>query len=260
MKFSAYHRFLQTLLMRVRPAPLAAFLKRLLGVKRVVIETSQGHFFVDPVSVLAQTLVKEGCYEDGMANTLKQYLHPGSTFVDLGANEGYFTVIGARHCGPQGKVVAIEPQLRLLPVIEKNLELNAIQGVQVVNAAITDKEGEGTFFLAASTNTGSSGLHRSAKYALPSQSVQLLRLEQVLDGAGLQSVDLMKVDIEGFEYEALLGSPKVFEQRRVRYLALELHPEVLAERHKDASDITRMLEAAGYRLETSHGNTVWVAP
>jgi hypothetical protein len=70
----------------------------------------------------------------------------------------------------------------------------------------------------------------------------------------------MKIDIEGFEYEALLGSPRVFQQHRIRALALELHPHILAARGKDAGEITAMLANAGYTRTETFGNDVWTAP
>jgi hypothetical protein len=85
-------------------------------------------------------------------------------------------------------------------------------------------------------------------------------LEQLLAKEGLSHVDLMKVDIESFEYEALLGSRDVFRLHRVRALALKLHPTILAERDKDANDITKMLTGYGYRRADTFDNDVWLAP
>lgn len=195
-----------------------------------------------------------------MEKTLEKYLPSGATFVDLGANEGYFTVIGAKHCGSGGRVVAIEPQERLLPVISQNLRLNGVEWASVLNLAVTDKQGMVTIHLAADTNTGGSGLHRSARYRLPTQQVVARTLAQVLDDQRLAHVDLMKVDIEGFEYEAMLGSPKVFSQHRVRALAMELHPTILANRNKEIVDITKMLADCNYSMTNAFGNTVWLAP
>jgi len=245
--------------MRARPASLASLLKRVLGIGRTVIDTPQGRFWVDPISNLGIALTRHGSYESGMQKTLEKFLPSGATFVDLGANEGYFTVIGANECGPGGRVVAIEPQERLLPVIAENLRLNGVKWASVLNVAVTDSPGVVTLHLAPDINSGSSGLYRSAKYRLPTQQVAARKLAQVLDDERLAHVDLMKVDIEGFEYEALLGSPEVFRQHRVRALALELHPTILVERKKDITDITRMLAECSYRMTDAFGNTVWLA-
>ena len=260
MILSPYQRMLQRVLIRVRPNVLAAWLKPLLGVKRVTLPTARGTFWIDPVSLLGIALTNQGEHEHGMVQTLEKFLKPGDTFVDLGANEGYFTVIGARLCGPVGHVLAIEPQHRLLPVIDQNLKLNDLPQVQVLNAAISDQRGTATLHLTASTNSGGSGFHRHSKYKLPTQEIGTITLEEALDAHQMAQVDLMKVDIEGFEYEALLGSPKVFEQHRVKALALELHPTILADRGKASSDIEQMLERCGYRCSMEFGNAVWLAP
>lgn len=255
---SSYQRFLQRVLIRVRPNVLAAWLKPLLRVKRVTVPTAHGTFWIDPVSLLGIALTNQGEHEHGMVQTLEKFLKPCDTFVDLGANEGYFTVIGARLCGAEGRVLAIEPQHRLLPVIEQNLKLNGLSHVEVLNAAISDQRGTATLHLTASTNSGGSGFHRHSKYKLPTQEIGTLTLEEALDAQKLEQVDLMKVDIEGFEYEALLGSTKVFEQHRVKALALELHPTILADRGKAAADIEQMLERCGYRCSMEFGNAVWL--
>jgi FkbM family methyltransferase len=255
-----YQRCLQNVLTRIRPAPLASLLKRVLSTGRIAVDTPQGRFWIDPISNLGAHLSRHGSYEPGMEKIVATFLSPGATFVDLGANEGYFTVIGARKCGAAGRVVAIEPQERLQPVIVENLRLNGIDWASVVNVAVTDKPGAVTIYLASDTNTGASGLHRSAKYRLTTQQVVARTLAQVLDDERLTLVDLMKVDIEGFEYEALLGSPEIFRQHRVRALALELHPTILADRYKNVVDITQMLAACGYKVSDAFGSAVWLAP
>ncbi len=255
-----YQRLLQTVLMRVRPNVLAAKLKTLLGVKRVVISTGQGRFWIDPVSLLGIALTERGVHETCMVQTLDKFLKVSKSFVDLGANEGYFTVIGARLCGAEGRVLAIEPQHRLLPVIEENLRLNGLTNTQIVNTAISDKPGRAELHLTSSTNSGGSGFHRHTHYKLPTQEIGLQTLEQVLDANGVTVVDLMKIDIEGFEYEAVLGSPRVFEHHRVKALALELHPEILFERGIRAEDNTEMLRRYGYARGESFNNAVWLAP
>jgi FkbM family methyltransferase len=254
-------------MMRIRPASLAAGLKSLLGVGRTVVSTPHGRFWIDPLSHLGFELSERGHYEDAMRRTLEKYLRPGSTFVDVGANEGYFTVIAARRCGIGGRVVAIEPQERLLPVITQNLRLNGFEWATIANVAVSDSPGVVELHLAPNINTGGSGLHRQYRYRVPTQQTAAQTLAQILDEQNLERVDLMKMDIEGFEYEALLGSPSVFAQHRVRTLALELHPRILEQRQQNAADITGMLTQHGYRMvDTSvHMSTpnqcflVWVA-
>jgi FkbM family methyltransferase len=255
-----YQRLLQSLLLRVRPAPLASLLKRILSRGSIIIVTRNGRFLVDPISILGQELSRHGLYEPAMQKTLGKFLAPGATFVDLGANVGYFTIIGAQLCGPTGRVLAIEPQERLLPVIKENIRINGVEWATALNVAVTDVPGTVTLHLTADTAPGGSGLFRQTKYRLPTQQATGKTIAQILDEEGLERVDLMKVDIEGSEYEALLGSPDVFRSRRIRALALELHPAILRARNKDAANITTMLIECGYSVTAPFGNAVWLAP
>src|SRR5262245_6668785 len=112
------------LLLRVRPAPLAELLKRALRVRRQTVETKDGRFWIDTATLIRREINEPGVFEPQMIAKLVRWLAPGDVFVDLGANEGYFTVLGAKLVGPSGRVIAIEPQDRLAGVIEENLRLN----------------------------------------------------------------------------------------------------------------------------------------
>ena len=70
---------------------------------------------------------------------LRKYLAPGAVFVELGANEGYFTVLASQLVGPQGIVIAIEPRSRLQSVITANLEANNCRNVRVGKAVVSSK-------------------------------------------------------------------------------------------------------------------------
>jgi FkbM family methyltransferase len=261
--FSMRDRVLQKLLMRVRPASLGSLLKKGLRVRRSVITTDAGRFYVDPVSGFGALLAR-GHYEPDLVVALWSLLGPGSCFVDVGANEGYFSVIAARLVGESGTVIAIEPQRRLRSVLEKNFELNSIPNVQLVAAAISDRAGSATLHLSPDTNSGSTGLTQSTSYRTAQDTVETLTLEELLDRRGVTQVDLMKMDIEGFEYEAILGSPQLFRTHRVRALALELHGRALVARQRFAEDILSFLKSCGYRMDARFANdttnSVWSAP
>jgi len=67
-----------------------------------------------------------------MVLVVKSCLPPGGIFIDLGANEGYFSVIGSKLVGMAGRVLAFEPQSRLQPVINRNSTLNSCDNVEVL--------------------------------------------------------------------------------------------------------------------------------
>ena len=257
MQMSA-SRLLHESLLHVRPSPVAAALKKLLGIERRVVRLEAGVFEVDPVSHLGTQLLYRGEYEPELAAVMRHYLRPGGTFVDVGANEGYFSVLAARLLGPSGRVIAVEPQRRLRPVIERNLELNGLTNVTIHECAVSDADGEARLHLTPDTITGSSGLAQMTRYRVPTTTVHTVTLETLLADAGVEHVDLMKMDIEGFEHEAILGSPDVFRRGRIGTIALELHRSRITARGLDPDEIVRFVESYGYGRDADFWGTYYV--
>jgi len=256
--FTCRDRLLQHLLLPVRPAPLAAALKSLLRVRRRVRATPHGRFLVDPATIFALQLARGGVYEPALVRVLEERLPAGGTFVDLGANEGYFAVLGARRVGPTGRVVAVEPQARLAPLIRANLELNGVTWARVVEAAVAESAGTRPLFLTASTNTGASSFFRGTRYHLPTVEVRTLTLGALLEESGVEEVDLLKVDVEGAELSILEGARQLLASGRIRALTLDVHATTLAARELDPERPRRLLREAGYRVERGGGVDVWV--
>jgi FkbM family methyltransferase len=192
-----------------------------------------------------------------MCRALRGYLKPGGVFVDVGANEGFFSIIAARLVGPTGLVVAVEPQSRLKPVLMTNCQLNNAHSIHIVNVAVSNVSGFSLLHLSPDTNPGSTALWRSTRYKLPTERVETLTLSAVFDRQKLEYADLVKMDIEGAEYEAILGSRELFRSGRVGALALELHPAAIQKRGLDAGAIDCFLRDAGYEIDNEFANRVY---
>lgn len=247
---------LHKLVLSTRPALLATYIKKLLRVRRKVESVSSGRFLIDPVSKFGMMLVEDGEYEPQMAATLNNILKPGNTFVDIGANEGYFTVLAAKIVGPAGRIVAVEPQKRVASILRENVTLNSLTNVAIVTTAISDQDGQSDLYLSPDTNTGSTSLIQTTKYRLPTQPVETSTLSALFDRCGIQVADLVKMDIEGFEYEAILGSPEIFKSHRVRYLALELHRPLLERKGLQIDSLLAFLADCGYVTDDRFENLV----
>jgi FkbM family methyltransferase len=244
---ASYEGMLFDALLKVRPAPVASFLKRCLGIRRRIVDTEIGRFWIDPASMFGREISTTGCYEPRMVDLMRRFLPRGGIFIDVGANEGYFTVAGAKIAGQEGRVLAVEPQERLLPIIRRNLQLNDVHNAAIECAAVSDHEGSANFHLAPDTNNGTSSLHNPVRYRVRTAKVPLRRLATILDEHQIARVDFMKMDIEGAEYEAVLGSLELFHAHRIRTIALELHPVQLNARGRGMSEVVGPLEAVGYR-------------
>jgi FkbM family methyltransferase len=247
------------LLMRIRPAPLASMIKRLLRIQRVEIVTDGGRFWVDPASFSGLELAQTGQYDPVTLAVVRRLLSPGDTFIDIGANEGFFTVIASKLVGPTGSVLAVEPQLRLQSVLAKNLALNSCVNVNVIRAAISDHAGNSTLHLTPDVNNSASGLAAPTRYQLTTQPVTLMTLADLVAMAK-GTAPVVKMDIESFEHEAIHGSEVVFRAFGVRALILELHYQMLRKRKLDIEAVPRLLRACGYEQAAGWSGLVWARP
>jgi len=234
-------------LLKVRPAFLASFLKKLLRVKRYVVQTSNGKFFIDPLSNFGEGILSESGYEPQLADSLKKILKEGDTFLDVGANEGFFSILASKLVNVTGNVVSIEPQSRLQRVIFRNMLENSAYNINILQRAISDSIGTAILSLSPDMNTGSSGIFRLTQYEVPTEMIPQITLSELLRLLRVDRIKLMKIDVEGFEYEAILGSKDVFRGNIIENIALELHPTILQRRGKSESDILDFLTENGYR-------------
>lgn len=224
-----------------------------------MITTNEGVFWVDPASDAGLELAEKGVYEPSTLEVIKRLLHPGDTFVDIGANEGYFTVVASRLVGPTGRVLAVEPQIRLGNVLSRNLSENHCENVDVVQAAISDRSGTATLHLAPDMNNAASGLASAARYRVATQPTRLMTLADALARVP-GSRPVVKMDIEGFEYEAIHGSEAIFRSGTVRVLIMEPHDHILRMRGLDVEAPPRLLRECGYQqLDICEGR-VWARP
>lgn len=247
-------------LLRIRPAPLASALKRLLCLRRRELATPGGVFWVDPASVFGQELARQGVHDSGVEHALRELLSSGDTFVDVGANEGYFSVVAATQVGSKGRIIAVEPQTRLGEVLRRNFALNRCENITTVVAAISDQPGTAELRLTPDMNNGATGFAPAARYRLPTQPIRCLTLEGLLAEQQVVGPIVLKMDIEGWEHEAILGSRELFRSGRVRALVLELHPQLLVARGLDPEALPKFLRECGYVQPQEFQGYAWVRP
>jgi FkbM family methyltransferase len=249
------------LLRRVRPAGLGSWMGTLCGLaERRPFPTRHGQFAISPMSMFGGVLLQTGEYEPPMIAVLRKYLKPGDVFVDLGANEGYFSVIASGLVGSGGRVIAIEPQSRLQAVIHRNLQLNNCTNVEIERIVISGVNGELELTLTPQTNTGGSSLwptRQKLRGVLSKERVESRTLESFLRSAGIPSCGLMKVDIEGAEWEVFMNAGDVLRSGAIRRFVLEIHNTLLEARGLRGIDLHEFILSCGYSLDDSLGPWVY---
>lgn len=156
---------------------------------------------------------------------LAQNLAPGEVFYDVGANKGFFAVLGARLVGREGHVYAFEPFPSSAEAVESNAKLNEQSQVTVIQAAVADRPGRDRLLL-----EGESSLHFRLSSSLSAQdnstsdsiSVEVISLDEFVAREGIRPPSLVKIDVEGAEVDVLKGMRQTIETHR---------PTVLCEVH-----------------------------
>lgn len=244
----------------LRPAELGVLWKSIARVRRREATARGARFWVDPASNFGSRLLIEGDYEAAFADRLLGLLSPGGVFCDLGANEGVFSVWASRRVGPTGRVLAVEPQARLWPVILRNLQLNDCANVSLLPFAVGEFRSEFEMTLFPSTNTGATSLVGGVRSRFASrQPVTVLPTRDLLAGQGVEVIDVLKIDVEGYELFALRGLGAWLDPRRVRHILVELHPAQLRALGQSVEELHSALEAAGYRRAQAEAEEHWTA-
>jgi FkbM family methyltransferase len=172
---------------------------RLVG--RFVSETTARTYFGALIKGDVRDLVMKhifyfGIWEPNNSRLIETILSPGDTFLDVGANIGYDSLLASTLVGDTGRVVAIEASPRIFAQLSGNVALNASRNIRLVNKAAASARGELTLYAGQSGNQGgTSTLPRAGQTA--EAVIQAEPLDEILTSDELASVRLIKMDIEG---------------------------------------------------------------
>jgi len=183
-----------------------------------------------------------GLYELDTARTIKRLLRPGDTFIDGGANIGYFTSIAAKAVGPSGRVHAFEPQPDNRRRLTEHVSMNGLTNVVTIHdVALSDQPGEVELhtFENPAANHGQSTFFAGTQ-ATRKVRVRTVRLDDYLPGVAPR---LIKLDIEGAEPLAIAGMRNTLRAHRPAVI-VELNATTLARAgFATREPLDRLLEA-----------------
>ena len=140
-------------------------------------------------------------YEPATLATFDRLIKPGDTVLDIGANIGLMTLKAATLVGPAGQVIAFEPNPEVYPRLERHVAINGFRNVEVRRHALGSRPGSMPIYVGASNLTNASLLAHEGDRLIA--EVPIYRLDDILND---RPVHFIKIDIDGFEAEALKGA------------------------------------------------------
>lgn len=167
-------------------------------------------------------------YDPFMTELFERVVKEGNTVIDLGANVGYYTLLASKIVGKRGRVYAFEPDPKSYKLLVKNIDFNNYSNIIPVPKAVTDRVGSTKLFLSpepgADTLYADEGQQRFIE-------VETETLDHFFQDKG-ETVNVVKMDIEGGEMDALSGMDSLIRQNQNLNMFVEFFP--------------RNIERAGY--------------
>jgi len=184
-------------------------------------------------------------YDPGIAAVFSRHVKPGMTVLDIGANIGYLTMHLASLVGPAGRVVAVEPNPENIKLLEASRRVNGFDQVTVIQAAAG--RGTGLLELNVSYSNGTTtDLPSDLDAIFASRPVPCFALDDLL--AKDRHFNLVKIDTEGAEFNALIGLSRTIDRDRP-IIVSEFSPGTLPGiSHCSGPEYLRFLIAKGYRI------------
>lgn len=201
-----------------------------------VLYFTRDQYIYAPNEVTAFRVWRQFFAETESAAEITQFLRLGrgcTRFLDIGAAHGLFSAIFCRTASESARVVAVEPIKTYVSTLEQTLALNAGPNVDftIEQTALMDRNDQTQF-----SDMAFDGFFTKLTELVDStQEIQVETLESLCQRLDFKP-DLIKMDVDGFEYDILLGSPSFFRTCLAK-LHLELHLSDLRRRGKDVNQI-----------------------
>lgn len=181
----------------------------------VLVDLGSYKQYVSPSDFeISRTVLEQRVYEPHVTNAIRPILRPGMTFLDIGANIGYFSLLAAKHVGQDGRVIAFEPNQYNCSLLYMSARANQFDHIEIYPFAVAETS---TTFMYDNVG-GSNGVISEIGNERDEEKSNQLFLRTLVRSVKLddqlrdvERVDVIKIDIEGAEYRALLGAQQLIE-------------------------------------------------
>jgi FkbM family methyltransferase len=192
--------------------------------------------------VVERSLLLRGSWDDAILDAIEREVGEGDTFVDVGANIGYFTLRASRLVGESGTVVAFEPSHVNLARLCVHVSRNRAGNVLIGSMAVGSDYGMPSINFPTFNNAGAATLRPG--HSVCGNRVFQWPLDAIFEAHGIRP-SVIKIDIEGYEFEALKGMRSTLERYGPTVLC-ELTESFLKEMGQGSRELVAFMEQLGY--------------
>ena len=186
-------------------------------------------------------------YEREELRLVRSLLRPGMVALDVGANLGFYTALLGQATGPQGRVIALEPDPENFSFLQRTVAANQFKNVELIQAAAGREPGHLTLY-SSSDNRGDNRMYAN-ELADRSEEVEVVRLDDLLEQRGVMELDFLKIDVQGYEGQVLAGLERTLRRSRRLVALVEFWPHGLRSAGTDPEAYLEQLLSWGFRIE-----------
>jgi FkbM family methyltransferase len=202
------------------------------------------------VGGISRALALYGTREEDMLKIIRARIKPGMHILDLGGNIGYYTLEFSRLIGAEGLLLAVEPDPRNFAVLQKNVETLGRTNVLLKRLAVSDAKGVAQMAVTEKSNLNTLVLS-TATAPQGLIDVETDTISGIAQNYLSDKLDFVRMDIEGFEYEALLGLMAYLDSHADRpNILFEVHPAAYGGQRDMEGLLKRLTAHYSYRIET----------
>ena len=201
-------------------------------------------YYIDPTdTIIAPQMLIYRQWEADLTMLINSLLEDATTFVDVGANFGYFACLAAKGLAhkPRASVIAVEPNPHLIKLLRRNAEINwSLAPIKIVEAAAGEVAGPVTLYVPVEhgANGGLTNVDQAVEI-----NVDMIRLDDIISPE--LAVDVMKIDVEGHELRVLKGAVNILKRSPEIKIILEWSPDQMRDAGVLAEQVRAFMEEIG---------------
>ena len=195
---------------------------------------------------IARAVREDRVFHPKVANWIKTNLKDNSSFIDIGANIGIYSVLISLEY-PSVNTISLEAHPEVYSLLRDNKELNSLDNMFLINNCASNRDGEVNYMErlidSHKGNYGNNKIVKKGEHKVISIRTDSIKLEK--------PASVIKIDVQGFDFYALLGCDKIIEKDSPTII-IEWEPEMAVTYNHSFNDVHLYLETFGYKLKEKY--------
>lgn len=240
--------FLQRVLRHIPIYHKLSIVRRLSNYPKSTIANCLGVNYELDLTDLLQREIYFNCYDSKQLPLLLRYITAGQTYIDVGANVGFYSLHIAKKIKGNGRIYSFEPDPMLYKSLHKNYGLNTFaRTIKIYNLAITNCVETMPFYVHHDGASGEGSLTRFPRLTGKSITVDTMTIDRFLEIEKIEKVNFIKIDIEGNEFELLEGAKHSLKDQCLEKIYIEFNGPLQMQKGRTLTELLELFADYGYQ-------------